>query len=108
MHYELKNYVDDDGKVITAKISCPVDGRVVTVYSGSFTIQVRTPQGVGQIPFEFEFPNELSLSQCFDKFEEMAKAKVEEFRQEQEDRNRIIPASHMPTPPPSGPALRLM
>lgn len=101
MYYKIENYVDDDGKVITAKtpqlntpdlaIAHPV------TYVGTVPLTVRTPQGIGQIPFEFEFPPSMSLDECFAKFEEIAKQKVEEFKEEQQDRNRIVPASNVPS-----------
>lgn len=100
MHYKVENYVDDEGQVITAKIPQVESQDLLlsnpTVYVGTVPLTVRTPQGVGQMPFEFEFPTGMSLADCFAKFEEVAKQKIDEFKQEQQDKNRIVPAKSMP------------
>ena len=109
--YKVENYVNDEGEVITAKTDCTVpsiDGHGPVVYVGTVPLMARTPQGVMQVPFEFEFPENMNIAECFEKFEEIAKAKIAEFKKEQEDKNRIIPASSMPPVPPSGPNLTLL
>lgn len=106
MYYKVENYVDDDGKTIVCKTAVEkIDAEwnlaqaQKRIFSGVIHVTARTPQGIAQVPFEFEFPEQMPLNECFEKFEEVAKAKFEEFKKEQEDRNRIIPASSMPTNP---------
>ena len=108
--YKVENFVNDENEVITAKTEqiigpagTTMDGG--TTYVGTVPLMARTPQGVMQMPFEFEFPEGMNIAECFDKFEETAKVKIAEFKKEQEDRNRIIPASSMPS---GGPNLSIL
>lgn len=112
--YKVENFVNDENEVITAKteqvagdsnLSDRKTFNGKTTYVGTVPLMARTPQGVMQVPFEFEFPENMSLVECFEKFEETAKAKIAEFKKEQEDKNRIIPATSMP---PSGPNLSIL
>lgn len=104
MYYEEKNYVDETGKQITAKIPQIERGTdflqivptATPVYTGTIGLTAMTPQGPMRMPFEFEFPSELSLAQCFEQFEEIAKKKVEELQEAQKERSRIIPATSIP------------
>ena len=103
MYYKIQNYVDDNGRTILSKTAVEnaelnLNEAEKRTFSGMVHVTARTPQGIAQVPFEFDFPSEMSLGECFDKFEDVAKEKFEEFKKEQEDRNRIIPASSIPFP----------
>jgi hypothetical protein len=104
MYYKVENYTNDDGMIISAKVYCASnkqeEGLLAlnpqTDYVGTVPIRAMTPQGPMQFPFEFEFPQGMTISQCFEKFEEIAKTAIEEEKQKQQDRNRIIPATNIP------------
>ena len=103
MIYEIKRYADEKDHVITARVpTAPVfpltDLHVensIPTYIG--TLMVQTQRGPMQIPFPF--PPELSLEQCFEKYEEHEKAALAELQ----DASRIVSASGMPLPPPPKP-----
>ncbi len=105
MYYKIENFIDDEGKAIMQKTPCPSDGALVPEGTkieriGTVHIQVRTQRGVGHIPINFAFPEELTLSQCFEAFEDLAEQEVTRIQKEQAEQNLIVPASQMPTPPP--------
>lgn len=99
MIYEIKRYADEKDHVITARIPTTPSfstislnvGESVPTYIG--TLMVQTQRGPMQIPFPF--PPELSLEQCFEKYEEHEKAALAEIQ----DASRIVSASGMPMPP---------
>jgi hypothetical protein len=94
---EIKSFVDGKGRMITAKVPCSVEsGEDIvmgnTEYMG--TIGIRTPNG--QMPINFEFPEGLTLEECFDKFDEYAQKTITKMQEEAQERSRIIPATSMP------------
>lgn len=103
MYYKIESYIDDSEYVITAKV--PMGGLSGTEVSGTefvgtIHLPARTPQGIVQVPIEFDFPKGLTITQCFEKFEEMATAEIAKLKKEQEERNRIIPATSIPSMKP--------
>ena len=90
MIFRIENYIDEDGKNITAKIpfSAEPNPFAATTYVGHFGIH--TPRGM--MPLSFEFPTNLTLEQCFAEFEKHADAELKRL----EDASRVIPASSMP------------
>ena len=91
---EIKNFVDDEGRMVMAKIPFlgVYDIHINTEYMG--TIGVRTQHG--QMPINFEFPNGFTLEECFEKFDEYAQKEIQEMQEEAQARSRIIPATSMP------------
>ena len=87
MIFEVKEYVDDEGRQITERISLGVCADPVVRYG---CIYINTPQG--QIPFQFKFDKELSREECFRLFEEKAQAALEEAQREaqKEMKSQII------------------
>jgi len=98
MIYETKAYIDDDGKSITAYIPTEETDEKQR-HEG--TVGVRTPMGVQ--PLHFPFPDELTLEECFEKFEEVADVEVkkimEEYEKKQQEENLIITPGETNTPP---------
>lgn len=113
MIFEIKRFVDNEGKQIQAKIPVfPPEGSRVEdkpeegVIKLDFSIKISpeytgiigipTPRGNMQLPFDF--PAGYTLEECFSEFEKLATEKVEQLQKEME--NQIIPASNMPSMPP--------
>ena len=96
-YYEITQYVGEEGESIVAKTASNPEIKdslePKTVFVGTIPLRVGTPQGIMQIPFEFEFPQNLTLAQCFEQFDDIAKKEVAKKKAEMEDQNRIIPAS---------------
>lgn len=65
----------------------------VRSYSGAFGISVMTERGPQNFPITFDFPENFTLKDCFDKFEEFAKQKVEELKEEKRKKDLIISPS---------------
>jgi len=92
MKYEVKNYVDDIGKnVIELK---PFEDGEESKFMGKVLIQ--TP--MGNMPIDIEFPEGYTLDKCFDEYDDFAKKRIEELKQEHEDQNRIIKPGDMKSP----------
>ena len=101
MYYEIKQYIDENGHMIVERKPSVNVNQILkldlcpkSTYSGTIQIGVRTQMGQGTMPFEFEFPENMSIEECFEKFEEIAEQKFEEFKKEKEDEKRIV------APPP--------
>lgn len=107
MIYEIKKFIDEEGRQISAKV--PVFGEEsakpedvieidVTIpnikkpnveYTG--LIGAKTPMGAMTIGFEF--PMGYTLEECFTSFDTFAENKIKELKEQ----SNIIPASNMPT-----------
>ncbi len=100
-YYELKQFIDNAGHLITAKIlvqpaGCDVYFNEKPEYKGVFvaTIQTQTQFGPSQKKIEFNFPKDMSIEECFEKYEEIAIAEFENIKKKWEEQvkeqNRII------------------
>jgi hypothetical protein len=93
---EVKKYTDEQGKSVTAYVPMSLtedsnkDTKSLTHYDG--TVGIRTPVGVQ--PIQFPFPENFSLEQCFEKFEEIANVEVEkimtEAKKKHDEENLIV------------------
>lgn len=96
---EIKEYVDDEGKKVTAFEPLPhsvPDGDVQ--YRGS--VGIMTPRGI--LPIEFPFPEGYTLDQCFKEFEKEAEAAVEQIQKEAQEKNLIVTPDQMAGGAPVG------
>lgn len=93
MIYEIKRYTDDDGRQINEKSSLLSSANPLQTIEHSGTIGIRTPNGV--MPISFEFPDELSLEECFEKFDQYAQEMIKQMQ----DASRILPSAQMPNHP---------
>lgn len=87
--YEVKTYVDDQGRQITGKIPVNTEGfqpEIQPLYEGTVGI----PTQMGVMPFSFSFPENSTLEACFNTFEATAKQAFEEAKREHQDKNRIV------------------
>ena len=77
--YQELIYRDDKGHSLTVlephcRIGLSVDANAQFI--GHAQLQVHSPQGVAQVPFDFPIPAD-TLEEAFDKFEEFANARAE-------------------------------
>ena len=80
MIYEIRQYTDDEGKLITARIPKPEgDIEIPTKYFGTY--MVPHPQH-GQIRIEFEFPEGWDIKKCLDEFKAEANKDFERIQLE--------------------------
>jgi hypothetical protein len=86
---EIKSFVDEYGKRIIARV--PLTGAcdvcIKTTYIGA----------VGaQYPIYFEFPEGLTLEECFDKFDEYAQKVITKMREENQITIKTIHETSLP------------
>ncbi len=100
MIYKINNYSDEEGRNILEKVpflSLENKNRLASddtfivenansIKEGIFNVQ--TPMGAMQI--NFEFPNDLTLEKCFEKFDELAQQKIQDIEKEMQ-KQIIIP-----------------
>ena len=97
MEYQVTQYTDEEGKLVTARI--PVDSETLAPdftkakFFGTYTIP--HPQGLGAMRFEFEFPEDWKLTECFEKFKEEAQ---KDFVQQQEEAQKEVSKPKLWTP----------
>jgi hypothetical protein len=99
---EVKKYTNEEGKGVTAYIPLSKydsEGEPMqntkTRYDG--TVGIKTPMGIQ--PIHFPFPDDFTLEQCFEKFEEIADVEIQKIMQEakkqQEEENLIVTPDQM-------------
>jgi len=86
MTYEIKQYTDDEGKLVTARIS--INPKTLIPFNGGpsdikffGTYMVPHPQ-MGQIRMEFEFPEGWTLDKCFEEFKSEAEKDFKRIQEE--------------------------
>jgi len=94
--FEVKQYTDEEGKLIMAKV--PLDSTYSEFdkmeisskpeYSGTFMVTTQR----GPIKMEFPFPEGWDLEKCFTEFEKEAKSFFEELQKQarEEAKSRIV------------------
>ena len=80
MIYEVKRYVDDKGATIVERMPINEEGEGGNPSKFSGMASVTTPHG--EMPFEFPFPEEYSLEDCFKNFEKVAEDILTEMQRE--------------------------
>jgi hypothetical protein len=102
--YEIKEYQDEKGHLIKAKIVINPDTLEISKnpedikYMGFFRVQM--PNGGIEIPFQF--PQGMSLLQCFDNFDAEAKKTYEEMQQRATEKKIIVPNNNLAVPKNAG------
>lgn len=84
--YEIKNYVDEEGRNVIAQCSIEGSSGEDTVFMGSFMVNTN----VGKMPLNMEFPKGNSLKDCFEQFDELASKTVEQAQEEANNQSRIV------------------
>ena len=91
MNYEIRQYTDDEGKLVTARIPVFISNSLLfdaktlapditkTKYFGTYTIP--HPSGAG-MRIEFEFPENFLIDQCFSEFKPQAEAHFRKLHEE--------------------------
>jgi len=84
---EVKKYIDDDARVVTAYIPLEAGKSEVlqeelAAYEGQ--VRVSTPMGMAHIVFPFPF--NYTLEQCYENFEDIATAETNRIMEEEEKR----------------------
>lgn len=83
--YEIRQYTDREGKLVTARIT--INAKTLVPFNagegdikffGTYTIP--TPHGIMRV--EFEFPNEFTLEQCFINFQKEAENHFQKLQEE--------------------------
>lgn len=87
--YEIRQYTDDEGKLVTARISVegntldalidPATFKKVVKFFGTYTVP--HPQ-LGAMRMEFEFPEGWELSKCFENFKKEAENHFNKLQEE--------------------------
>lgn len=80
---EVKTYMDEEGRMVAGHY--PINGSDPS-FLGSFMVQTN----MGPIRMNIEFPEDSTLQECFDSFDELAKKTLEDAQNEVKDRNRIV------------------
>ena len=99
MIQEVKKYTDEDGRTVSAYIprDTLADLCIKSRYEG--VVGIQTPAGIH--PIHFNFPEEYTLEECFEKFEATADEEIKKMKEKAEDENRIItPNSPNPSQKP--------
>lgn len=86
MIYEIKQYTDDEGKAITARI--PIDALDINSALIFGTYAVPHPS-MGQVKIEFQFPLGMNLQQCFDDFGKEANKHYKNLIQESKEKKKL-------------------
>ena len=88
---EVKKYTNEKGMGVSAYIPVLDKDKMYTEdeipptrYDG--TVGIRTPMGVQ--PIQFPFPEDFTLEQCFEKFEEIADVEVQKIMKEAEEKQK--------------------
>jgi len=83
MIYEIRQYTDDEGKLVTARITMDPDTNLPDMrgakYFGTYTVP--HPQR-GGVRVEFEFPEGWVLSKCLEQFKEEAEKHFNMMKEE--------------------------
>lgn len=96
MIYEIKNYENDEGKLVIARCAhdCSLENpQGSKIYLGKVTL--KTPQGA--FPFVFQFPEGTTLETAFETFEDVAQQTIEAMQREQQ-KQVIVPGSNLILP----------
>ena len=80
---EIKSFDDGEGRTVVGKY--PIDGSK-PFFVGSFVVD--TNRGPVRLPIEFD--ENLTLEECFEQFDAMAKATIEDAQQEASKRQLIV------------------
>ena len=82
---EVKKYTNEQGKGVTAYIPMTSNSEETKNPHYDGTVGIRTPMGIQ--PVQFPFPENFTLEQCFEKFEEIADIEVKKIMVEAEKRH---------------------
>ena len=93
---EVKEYTDDDGKIVKAYCPLPqhnnLGGDIPTTVLYGGTVGINTPMGM--MPIHFDFPKGYDLKKCFEEFETIAdievKRQIKEAQEKEKDDNLIV------------------
>jgi len=104
--YELTTFTDMRSREVMRFQQVPLKGGIVkqhlVIFRGRRYLQFREhPKGPLSPPqaFVFDFPDEKTLEECFDHFEQRMNEFFERKQREEEDRQRIIRAGSIPKIP---------
>ena len=99
---EVKHYVDDGGREISEFVPVFGKNKEDSVLNGLAMFQVRAQHpATGQVMsqnmrLEFEYPKGTALKKAFEMFDEIANKRLEEYKQEQQDKSRVVGAKTVP------------
>lgn len=93
MIYQIKTYVDDEGRQVIEKTPTQhqTDVLVKSEYIGTATVETN----VGVIPTQFLFPEDYTLEKCFEEFEKVADVEINKQIEAAKDQSRIITPDQM-------------
>ena len=83
--FEIKNYVDDEGRAVIGKT--PVNGptEVITEYIGSFKVGT----SMGPVQLHMDFPEGCDLLDCFEQFDTLAQETIDKAQEEAREQQLI-------------------
>lgn len=86
--FEVKNYVDNDGRTIMARF--PIDGSNPS-FMGAFMVNTQ----MGPIRLNMDFGDVLDLEECFESFDALAEETVQKAQDEANAQSKIITPDQM-------------
>ena len=81
---EVRNYTDGEGRTVVGQY--PIDDISNPSFIGSFTVATN----MGPVRLPIEFPEGVTLQDCFDQFDAMAQETIAKAQEEASDRQRIV------------------
>ena len=94
MIQEIKRYTDEKGKSVKEYVPIEKDQMVGARSTFEGTVGIQSPMGV--VPIDFPFPEDYTLEQCFENFENIANIEVQKIIEEEKEKNRIVTPSGAP------------
>jgi hypothetical protein len=103
---EVKKFVDDQSREVNQFTQVFGKDKDESFYKGKAMVRVQPMNQQGMpmppqiIPFEFCFPEGITLKKAFDTFDEVCKKEIDEQAKEMKERaaaSKVVPASSMPT-----------
>lgn len=73
---EKRQYENEEGANVIGKYPVNEDGSAKLLAKPEFSGVVGIDTQMGRMPINFDFPEEYSLKECFDNFEEVAEVEV--------------------------------
>jgi len=102
---EIKKYTDDEGRSVLEYVQVFGKDPAPSIIKGEVMIRFNVMGPGGQpmpqtVRLEFIFPDVTGVKAAFEKFDDVAKAEVEAWKKDQDERmkaSRVISAKQMPT-----------
>ena len=86
---EIRSYIDEAGRKVTAFLEVDPETLEVStskpIYKGSFHVETN----MGPMPLGFNFPEEYTMTKCFEEFDTLAQKAIDDKNKEIAEKNII-------------------